>query len=78
LPSPLQPESAALAAQPDIGMLLACNVIVREQADGGQTVGLHGPDGVMQMIDDPEVSKVPPESGRFECVRVALTASASA
>ena len=41
-----------LTAQPDIGLFLPCNVIVREEASGGQTVGLMDPVAVMQMTDD--------------------------
>ena len=67
----------ALSAQPDIGLLLPCNVIVRDAANGGQTVGFMDPVAVMQMTDDPEVSKVAAEvRARLERVRAALTATA--
>ena len=68
----------ALAAQPDIGLLLPCNVIVREDADGGQTVGFMDPVAVMQMTSDSEVAAVAAEVRvRLERVRSALTASAT-
>ena len=68
----------ALSAQPDIGLLLPCNVIVREDASGGQTVGFMDPVAVMQMTDDPEVAKVAAEvRARLERVRAALTAAAA-
>ena len=68
----------ALSAQPDIGLLLPCNVIVREDASGGQTVGFMDPVAVMQMTNDPEVAKVAAEvRARLERVRAALTAAAT-
>lgn len=63
----------ALTAQPDIGLLLPCNVIVREEAKGTQTVGFMDPVAVMQMTDDPEVAKVAAEvRSRLERVRSSL------
>lgn len=65
----------ALRAQPNIGLLSPCNVIVREEAGGGQTVGFMDPVTVMQMTDDPEVAAVAAEvRARLERVRAALTA----
>lgn len=68
----------ALSALPDIGLLLPCNVIVREEAHGGQTVGFIDPVVAMQMTDDPEVARVAAEvRARLERVRAALTVSAT-
>lgn len=70
----------ALSAQPDVGLLLPCNVIVREDEDGSFTVGFMDPVAVMQMSKNPEVDSVAKEvRGRLERVRSALTpASAGA
>jgi uncharacterized protein (DUF302 family) len=65
----------ALTSQPDIGLLLPCNVIVRAEANGSQTVSFMDPVAVMQMTDDPAVAKVATEvRGRLERVRSALVA----
>ncbi|MDP1741659.1 MAG: DUF302 domain-containing protein [Polaromonas sp.] len=69
----------ALIAQPDIGLLLPCNVIVREDTDGSFTVGFMDPVAVMQMTDDPEVAQVAGEvRSRLERVRSALMATPGA
>ena len=66
----------ALTAQPDIGLLLPCNVIVREDDDGSFTVGFMDPVAVMQMTDDPEVARVADEvRSRLQRVRSALMAA---
>ncbi|MDP3606164.1 MAG: DUF302 domain-containing protein [Polaromonas sp.] len=65
----------ALSAQPDVGLLLPCNVIVREDNDGSFTVGFMDPVAVMQMSKDAEVARVADEvRSRLERVRSALTA----
>jgi len=48
----------ALAAEPDIGLLLPCNVFVRQDADGNVTGGFIDPMPMLQLTDDPEVEKV--------------------
>lgn len=66
----------ALLAQPDIGLLLPCNVIVRAEDDDCQTVGFMDPVAVMQMTDDPEVTKVAAEvRTRLDRVCSALSAA---
>ena len=63
----------ALTAQPDIGLLLPCNVIVREDAGTNIPVGFMDPVAVMQLTDDPEVARVATEvRSRLERVRSAL------
>ena len=68
----------ALSAEPDIGLLLPCNVVVREEADGNLVVAFMDPVAVMQMTSNPEVAAVAQDvRSRLERVRSALTTSAS-
>ena len=66
----------ALEAEPDIGLLLPCNVVVREEADGSLVVNFMDPVAVMQMTSNPEVGRVAHEvRERLERVRAALGGS---
>jgi len=63
----------ALTAEPDIGLLLPCNVVVREEADGRLVVGFMDPVAVMEMTSNPEVGSVATEvRAKLERVRKAL------
>ena len=67
----------ALQAEPEIGLLLPCNVVVREEADGRLIVGFMDPVAVLQMTSNPEVASVAHEvRQRLERVRSALGGSA--
>lgn len=62
----------ALEAEPQIGALLPCNVVVRAQ--GAKTaVDIMDPLAVMQLVGKPEVAKIATEvRGRLERVLAAL------
>jgi uncharacterized protein (DUF302 family) len=63
----------ALQAEPEIGLLLPCNVTVRELPDGRIGVGFLDPQLMVQMTSNPGVNGVADEAGqRLERVRQAL------
>lgn len=47
-----------LTAEPDFGLLLPCNVVVRQEPDGALVVGFMDPQAVLQLTDKPEVAQV--------------------
>lgn len=63
----------ALAAEPEIGTLLPCNVVVREDAGGSVRVEFMDPDAVLQLVDRPGIAEIAGEvRGRLEKVMAAL------
>ena len=63
----------AISAVDDIGLLLPCNVLVREDADGQVHVDFMDPVSVMSLVNDPGVVPLANEvKGRLERVLEAL------
>ena len=52
----------ALQAEPNIGLLLPCNVIVREEAPGRVVVGFLDPQTMVDLVGKPEVKPVADEA----------------
>ncbi len=60
----------AITADPDIGLLLPCNVVVREQPDKKINVGFMDPIAVLKLTDDPAITELAKEvRGKLERVR---------
>lgn len=63
----------ALTAEPDIGLLLPCNVVIREGDNGSMTVAFMDPKAVLQLVDRPEIAELAGEvRAKLERVRDAL------
>lgn len=65
----------AIEADPDIGLLLPCNVVVREEADGKITVAFIDPIIMLDLVKKPGIEELAAEvKGRLERVRDSLKA----
>ena len=63
----------ALEAEPDIGVLLPCNMVVRGLGDGRVRVSFMDPQAVLSMVDNPQVAELAAEvKARLERVRDSL------
>ena len=63
----------AIEAEADIGLLLPCNVVVREGADGKITVAFLDPGIMSQLVSNPEIQAVATDArDRLERVRDGL------
>jgi uncharacterized protein (DUF302 family) len=64
----------AISADPDIGLLLPCNVVVREEKDGTTTVAFMDPVAVLGLVNKEEISTLGAEvRQRLERVRDSLS-----
>jgi uncharacterized protein (DUF302 family) len=63
----------AISAVEDIGLLLPCNVLVREDADGKVHVDFMDPESVLALVGDPGVTPLAQEvKGRLQRVLESL------
>lgn len=65
--------SQAISAQPEIGLLLPCNVLVREDEDGLVHVSFMDPGAVLGLVDDVRVEPLAEQvKQKLESVMAAL------
>ncbi len=63
----------ALTAEPDIGLLLPCNVVVREEEDGSITVAFMDPSAVLTLVEQEGIAELAGEvKAKLERVRDSL------
>jgi uncharacterized protein (DUF302 family) len=53
--------SRAIAAEPQIGALLPCNVVVRQVNDSGVRIDVMDPHAVLTLVDRPDVAEIASE-----------------
>jgi len=63
----------ALQAEPDLGLLLPCNVVIREEDDGSTTVAIVDPAAMFTVVDKPEMEALAKDVRvRFEHIMAAI------
>jgi uncharacterized protein (DUF302 family) len=66
----------AIEAEPDIGLLLPCNVVIREDDDGSMVVSFMDPQAVLTLVERDDVAELAAEvRSRLERVRDSLGGS---
>jgi uncharacterized protein (DUF302 family) len=64
----------ALTTEPDIGLLLPCNVVVREDEDGTVSVSFMDPEAVLDLVDRDDIASLAKEvKARLERVKDSLS-----
>ena len=64
----------AMETEPDIGLLLPCNVVVREEENGSITVAFMDPTAVLALVENPDVAALAAEvRGRLQKVCDAIS-----
>lgn len=67
-----------LNIESDVGLLLPCNVVLREEEDGSITVSMIDPEAMFTVVDNPAVAdKVADVKARFERIMAAIAGGAS-
>jgi uncharacterized protein (DUF302 family) len=63
----------AIDTEPDIGLLLPCNVVIREEDDGSVVVAFMDPVAVLKLVEQPEIGDMAMDvRQRLERVRDAI------
>jgi uncharacterized protein (DUF302 family) len=63
----------AIETEPNIGLLLPCNVVIREESDGSVVVAFMDPVAVLKLVDQPVIGDLAMDiRQRLERVRDAL------
>ncbi len=63
----------ALNAEPDLGLLLPCNVVIREEDDGSTTVAIVDPETMFTIVENPEMEALAKDVRvRFERIMEAI------
>lgn len=63
----------AIDAEPDIGLLLPCNVVIRQEEDGGMTVAFMDPVAVLQLVEGEGIAEMARDvKARLQRVRDSL------
>ncbi|EGV49840.1 MULTISPECIES: DUF302 domain-containing protein [sulfur-oxidizing symbionts] len=66
----------AIDAEPDIGLLLPCNVVIRGEEDGTITVAFMDPEAVLNLVDRDDIAELAKEvRSRLLRVRQAMGGS---